>query len=49
MSAALDRSIPAEHPDEDQAEGELSDTETDYQLVRDKVAELNAMKVLNFS
>lgn len=33
----------AEHPDEDQIE--TSDTETDFQIVSDKVAELNMMKV----
>lgn len=36
----------AEHPDEDQTE--LSDTETDYQLVSDKMAELAALKVRIF-
>jgi len=45
MTANLDRSAEPEPLEEDAPEAELSDTETDYQLVRDKVAELNAMKV----
>lgn len=43
---AIDDREEAEHPDEEQAE--LSDTETDYQLVSDKMAELNALKVIFF-
>lgn len=46
LSVAMDRAEPPpEIQEDDQVEAELSDTETDYQLVRDKVAELNAMKV----